>query len=286
MSHVSVIGTGAMGSALVQAFAASGANVTVWNRSGHKADALSGPQVEVAASAAEALETSPLAILTVSDHEQAQALVDTSGADLRGTVVASASFVTPEQARTVDRVVAATGGQYLDLAIPAYPSQVRSGDGYFLVSGRRSAYEAHRERFERIGQVSYVDDSPGAAFASEMAVLLAYLPMAVGMLQGRRICEIHGLPLEWFDETVMELYPDQIRSLLERASLEPDASEGDVEASVGVWGAGASEYADALRDLGIDAGMYDALSRLFAAASEAGDGDADWTCIAKHTATR
>ncbi len=285
MSDVSVIGTGAMGSALVEALAASGADVMAWNRTEHKAEALSGPNVKVAASASEALDASSLAILTVSDHEQARALVASSDVDLDGTVVASASFVTPDQAGDFEQVVSAAGGEYLDLAIPAYPSQVRSEAGVFLVSGSRSAYEAHRDRFERIGQISYVDGTPGAAFACEMAVLLAYLPMAVGLLQGRRICEMHGLSVDWFNDTVMELYPDQIRSLLDRASHEPDASQNDVEASINVWGAGAAEYAEYLRELGIDTGMYDALTRLFAAASDAGDGESDWTCIAQHAAT-
>ena len=286
MSDVSVVGTGAMGSALVEVFAASGADVTAWNRSEHKAQALSGPNVEVAASVAEALVASPLAILAVSDQEQARALLEGTGVDLDGTVVVSVSFVTPEQGRTFDHAVSAAGGAYLDLAIPAYPSEVRSGAGFYLVSGDRSAYEAHRDRFERIGQTTYVDEAPGGAFACEMAVLLAYLPMAVGLLQGRRICEIHGLSLEWFNETVMELYPDQIRSLLERASTETNPSATSVEASVDVWGDGASEYAEYLRELGLDAGMYDALTHLFAAASDAGDGETDWTCIAQHTANR
>lgn len=43
MGDVSVIGTGTMGSALVEALAASGAEVSVWNRSREKAEALSGP---------------------------------------------------------------------------------------------------------------------------------------------------------------------------------------------------------------------------------------------------
>ena len=48
MSNVSVIGTGAMGSALVEGLKASGARVTVWNRTKEKAEALSGPRVRLA----------------------------------------------------------------------------------------------------------------------------------------------------------------------------------------------------------------------------------------------
>jgi len=287
MTDVSVIGTGAMGSALVEALAASEAEVTVWNRTKEKAQALSGPRVHLADSVTEAIVSSPLTIVAVSGYELSLSVVKETGADLTGKVVASTSFVTPEQARDYGAVVSAVNGRYLDLSIPAYPSEVRSRAGFFLISGDRPAYDAHRELFERIGRrTTYVDDEPGSAYVSEMVVLLAYLPMAVGLLQGLRICEHHRISLEWFKETVHELYPLHIRSLLERVTAEGDRAETDVEASVSEWGNGAAEYADYLRELGLDPGMYDALHRLFNAASEAGHGDADWTCVAEHTTTR
>ena len=284
MSDVSVIGTGVMGSALVEAFAASGAEVTVWNRTREKAEALTDSKVRLAESVAEALLASPLTIVSVSDQELSRTIVKEADADLDGTVLASTSFVTPQQARAYDAAVRAAGGRYLDLSIPAYPSQVRSRAGVFLLSGDRSAYEAHRERFERIGRAStFVDESPGTAYVSEMAVLLAYLPMAVGFLQGLRICEHHKISAGWFKNFVLELYPFHIRSLLDRVAGQPTESAENVEASVNQWGQTAAEYADYLRELGLDPGMYDALHRLFVAASDAGDGDMDWTCIAEHT---
>ena len=286
MSDVSVIGTGTMGSALVKAFATSGATVTAWNRTPEKARALSGPGVHVAESVAEALRASPLTILSVSDQAIARSLVEDSGEGLEQKVVASASFVTPDQGRAFGAAVSAAGGHYLDLSIPAYPSEVRSGAAVFIISGERAAYEAHRARFETIGRATYVGGAPAAAFISEMAVLLAYLPMAIGLLQGRRMCEQQGIPLEWFDETVHELYPFHIRSLLERVNKEPDASQRSVEASVNEWGKTAGEYADYLREVHLDATVYDALHRMFAKATEAGYGEADWTGIVEHTTER
>lgn len=286
MSDVTVIGAGAMGSALVEALAASGADVSVWNRTGKKAEELAGTRIRPTDSVGEALTSAPLTIVSVSGHEVGRTLVEEAGVALDGVVVASTSFVTPDQAREYAATVSALGGRYLDLSILAYPSEVRSAAGVFIVSGDPGAYEMHRERFEQFGQVSYIDDAPGAAFIGEMAVLLAYLPMTVGLLQGRRICDHHGLPTAWFEKTVLELYPVHIRSLLERVSKATDTSTTDVEASVNTWAEGAAEYADYLRELGLDAGMYDALHRLFTATSKAGHGDADWTCVAEHVATR
>ena len=280
MSDVSVIGAGAMGSALVEVLAASGAEVMVWNRTATKAEALSGPRVRVAQSAVEALTSSPLTIVSVSDHEVARTLVETAGMDLAGRTVASTSPVDPDQARLVDTVVTAAGGGYLDLAIPRSDGQVRAGAGVFLVSGDRAAYDANRELFERVGTATYVDDAPGAAFVSGLAIVLAYLPMAVGLLQGLRICSHHDLPVEWFERTALDFYSFQIRSLLDQVTGRIDPSMGD-EGSVDAMAQWAAELADSLRAMGLDARMFDALRQLFAAASDAGHGDADWTSVAE-----
>jgi 3-hydroxyisobutyrate dehydrogenase-like beta-hydroxyacid dehydrogenase len=286
MSDVSVIGAGAMGSALVEVLAASGAEVTVWNRTRAKAEGLSGPTVQVTESVAEALRSSPLTIVAVSDHEVARTLVGEANQDLNGRVVASTSFVTPDQAQAFATVVSSAGGAYLDLEIAAFPDQVRSGGGVFLVSGQLSAYQTHRERFERIGRTSYVNDAPAAAYMSGMAVQLAFFPLAVGLLQGLRIAEFQDLSPDWFKETVLEFYPFHIARLLDRVTENAGSSAREVEASIDVMVAGAAEYAGALRDIGLDPGMFDALHRLFSAASDAGHGENDWTCVAEHTATR
>jgi 6-phosphogluconate dehydrogenase (decarboxylating) len=284
MSDVSVMGAGAMGSALAEAFAVSGAEVTIWNRTREKAEALSGPRIHLAESVAETLSASPMTIVSVSDHELARNLVDEAGVYLRGKVVASTSQVTLDQARAFDAVVSPAGGQYLDLCILGSASEVRSGAGVFLVSGDSAAYAAHREWFERIGTATYVDDVPGAAYVSGTAVVIAYLPMAVGLLQGRRICEQHDFSSEWFKGAVLEFYPRQIRLLLDLVAEMPDPSAADVEGSVDVMGDWAAELAALLRGMSLDSGMHDALHRLFAAASTAGHGAAAWTRIAEHTA--
>lgn len=286
MSDVSVIGTGVMGSALVEALEASGAEVTVWNRTKEKAQAISGPRVRLAGSVGEALKSSPLTIVSVSDHEVTRTLVEAAAQDLDEKVVASTSFVTPDLAQAFAAVVSNAGGAYLDLEIIASPNQVRHGAGALLVSGERTAYEAHRELLERTGHVTYVDGTPGSAYISGMAVQLAYLPLAVGLLQGLRIAESQGLSSDWFRVAVLDLYSFHIEQLLDRMTATPGRSAPGAEASVDVMAAWAAEYGAALRDMGLDSGMFDALHRLFTAASEAGHGESDWTCIADHGATR
>lgn len=114
----------------------------------------------LAGSVDDAFAASPLVIVSVSHHELARTLAEAAGEQLHGKVVASTSFVTPDQGRSFAAAVTAAGGRYLDLSIPAYPSEARSGAGIYFVSGDRAAWEAYRERFERIGRASYVDEAP------------------------------------------------------------------------------------------------------------------------------
>jgi 3-hydroxyisobutyrate dehydrogenase-like beta-hydroxyacid dehydrogenase len=59
MSEISVIGCGAMGSAIAETLAEKDTRVTVWNRTRERAEALAGPRVIVAGSVGEAIANSP-----------------------------------------------------------------------------------------------------------------------------------------------------------------------------------------------------------------------------------
>ena len=72
-----------------------------------------------------ALLSSPLTIMSVSDHEVARTLIEGVSQDLDGRVVASTSFVTPDQAQEL--------------------GDVMRGAGVFLVSGGAAGHE-HRLR--------------------------------------------------------------------------------------------------------------------------------------------
>jgi 3-hydroxyisobutyrate dehydrogenase-like beta-hydroxyacid dehydrogenase len=221
-----------------------------------------------------------MTIVCVAGYDVARPLLEEAGESLRGKTVVGISFVTPEQAGTLDELAESVDGRYLDLEILGYPSDVRGGSAFLYVSGDRAAFEDARPILERLGDVRYVNPTPGDAFISSMAVLLPYLPMAVGLFQGAAVCERRGLPLEWYADQVRAIYAYHLDELLETivADVEP-ADPANVEASVRTWADGAADYAAYLESEGLDAGMYEAIHRLFEAEIEAGRGDHDWTSI-------
>ena len=274
-----------MGSAIAETLATRDTCVTVWNRTRERAESLVGPRVTVAESVAEAIARSPMAIVCVAGYNVASTLLEEAGEHLREKTIVGISFVSPEQASELAGRMRSVDGSYLDMEILGYPRDVRAGEAFLYLSGDRASFDDGRSHFEKLGTVSYVDDTPGAAFVSGMAVLLPYLPMAVGMFQGVKLAERHDISLEWYADAVRTLYPRHIDELLETIVSDRDpADPANVQASVRTWCDGAAEYAAYLESAELDAGVYRALHRLFDAGIEAGRGDHDWTCIGDVTA--
>ena len=65
-TDITVVGLGAMGSALARAQLRAGHKVTVWNRDPHKAEPLAAEGAIAAASCAEAIAASPVVIVCLA----------------------------------------------------------------------------------------------------------------------------------------------------------------------------------------------------------------------------
>ena len=280
MSDVSVIGCGAMGSALVETLAEHQIDVTIWNRTRERASALTGPHVTVAESVDEAIDRSPVTIVCVAGYDVTRSLIEETSVSLDGKTIGSTSFATHDQGRRLDELLRSDGGRYLAVEILGYPSDIGTESTSLYLSGDRTAFEDARSLLATFGTVNYVSANPGDAYISGLVVLLPYLPMAVSFLQGAQVCERNDIPIEWYTREVRRLYPLHLDRLSETVTTGTDrADPGTVEASVRTWGDGAKEYADYLEAVDLDAGLYRALHRLFLAGVDAGRGDHDWTCI-------
>ena len=109
MSDVSIIGLGAMGSALAEALLKSGLSVTVWNRSPAKAEAFVTQGAVAAASVKEAVEASKLAIACLLVYDTVYEALEPAKDALAGRTLVNLTNGTPAQARARH----GSGGPYL-----------------------------------------------------------------------------------------------------------------------------------------------------------------------------
>ena len=126
MSDISVVGLGAMGSALASAQLDAGCSVTVWNRSPQKARPLIARGANGAASISEAVQASPVIMICVANYTVTNALLqaDDVAPILSGRTITQFSTGTPKEARDGEAWLADQGAEYLDGAIMCYPNDV------------------------------------------------------------------------------------------------------------------------------------------------------------------
>ncbi|WP_399884730.1 NAD(P)-dependent oxidoreductase [Streptomyces sp. BBFR51] len=178
---LTVLGAGAMGTALVRAWLAAGHPVTVWNRTAARAEALAAEGATLAASAAEAVAASRLVIVCLLDDTTVGAALD--GADLTGRDLVNLTTGTPAQGRARATWAVERGARFLDGGIMAVPPMIGSPDsgGYVFYSGSPDLFDEHRDTLAVPAGTRYVGEDAGFAALHDVALLSAMYGMFAGM---------------------------------------------------------------------------------------------------------
>ncbi|MEV5604154.1 NAD(P)-binding domain-containing protein [Streptomyces sp. NPDC052299] len=197
-TDVSVLGLGAMGSALAGALVKAGVRTTVWNRSTGRAAALVAGGAREAATAAEAVRASPLVVVCLFDHDSVHEVLDPLVGDLAGRKLVNLTTTTPDQSRESARWAARAGIAYLDGGIMAVPSMIGQPGSSILYSGSREVFREHTELFDQWATSTYYGEDAGLASLYDFALLSAMYVMFAGFMQGAAMLAPAGVPASRF----------------------------------------------------------------------------------------
>ncbi len=141
---VAVVGTGRMGSAMVGRLVLAAYDVTVYNRTRSRAEALGSEHgVSVAATPREAVAAADVIIVSLADDEAVRAAYvgpDGLVAGLRaGMVVADTSTVDPATLQELGPEVARAGATLIDTPVSGSVSTVQSGQLLVMAGGDEAA---------------------------------------------------------------------------------------------------------------------------------------------------
>lgn len=139
--RITVLGTGRMGTAIVQRLASAGHDLTVWNRTPQRtADAVAAGAI-AAASAVEAVQASTAILVSMADDSAVRSLVDDEvAAALEETrILVDCSTVSPATTATIAGKVGP--GRFVAAPILGAPQAVASGSASLLLAGPSSAIE-------------------------------------------------------------------------------------------------------------------------------------------------
>ena len=169
MARIALLGTGLLGSGMVQRFLGAGTGVTVWNRTEHKARALQARGAAVASSPKDAAAGADRVHLVLPDDRIVDTILEQIGDGLRDTIVVDHSTTLPEATKQRAERLRARGVRYLHAPVFMSPQMASDGVGLMLVSGAQGDFDAIRPALERMtGDVWYLGERADLAAAYKL----------------------------------------------------------------------------------------------------------------------
>ena len=177
--QIAVLGLGHMGHALAERLLESGHELTVWNRTPHKAADLVSRGVSEVGTPAEAAAGAEATFTSLADDSAVLAVVTGPAgvaAGLGGGVLCDASTVFPQ---TTAQLREAVAGRMLASPILGSPAAVHSGDASYLIGGPSEDYDRLRPAYDALAREErrrYLGDD--ATVATTLKLLANYLLMS------------------------------------------------------------------------------------------------------------
>ncbi|MFJ9615895.1 NAD(P)-dependent oxidoreductase [Streptomyces noursei] len=270
---VTVIGLGPMGRAMADAYLDRGYEVTVWNRTASRADALVARGATLAPDVARALTANDLVILSLTDYEAMYAVLEPATSALAGRVLVNLSSDTPDKARAAARWAADHGAVQLTGGVTVPPSGIGRPESSTFYSGPREVFDAHRPVLEVVtGKADYRGEDPGlAALYYQMGMVMFWTSM-LGYWQAIALADANGLAasdiLGHAVETANSL-PGFFTFYAER--IDAGAHQGDVD-RLAMGLASVEHVLHTNADAGVDTALPAAVVEIFRRGIKAGHG--------------
>jgi 3-hydroxyisobutyrate dehydrogenase-like beta-hydroxyacid dehydrogenase len=242
MEKISVIGLGAMGSAIAACLMKKGHAITVWNRSPGKMEPLVALGATAARTVADAVAASPLVITCVKSHIETRALLEPHARALAGKTLCECSSGDAGDAEKLVAILKNQGADYLVGMINAYPSGIGKDDTTILTVGTPAAWARHGTIIKTLGgRSANIGTEPAALAALFAGHFTVRQGCMFGMIYGALVCQKAGVSLKDFAEQIpvsFKLMDDYYKVF---AATVPDGNYDNPEAAM-------ATYADSLED--------------------------------------
>jgi len=251
-SAVTVLGLGAMGSALADALLAAGHPTTVWNRTSAKTTALAERGALAATTPAEAISASRLVVVCLLDYDSVSEVLGAADQELAGRVLVNLTSGTPAQARELATWAAAQAVDYVDGGIMAVPPMIGTPPAFVLYSGSCSAFDTYRPVLDVFGASTYVGADPGATALQDIALLSAMYGQTMGVLHAFALVRSAGIEATAF-APLLDQWLTSMGGFTAEAARQIDAGDygGGVVASLGMQAAAYHHLLQAATDQGV-----------------------------------
>lgn len=284
---ITILGLGAMGSAIAERLRETGFTTTVWNRTPAKTEPHVKAGSNAAATIAEAADASDIVIAVLLDHASIRQNLEPAAERLRGKTLVNLTTTTPNEARTTAAWAAEHGIDYLDGAIMATPDMIGERGALFLYSGSENAYALAGPALEPLGTTRYEGTDAGIAALKDMALLSSMYLMLNGYLQAAAMMRTVGVNAtdtaeavgEWLGAIMGHL--PSFGAIIDSGAYRPAQGQ-----DVNFTRPAVASLITASREQGIKADFLETGKKLLDELAATGRGDTDWVSIIESLAIR
>ena len=189
--NVALIGTGLMGRAMAERLLAAGHQLSVFNRSKDKAESLRSAGAEIAASAAEAIQSAICVILTLADAAAIRQVIleGTPRPKLKERTVIQMGTIAPSESIGFKDEVRVQGGDYLEAPVLGSIPEATAGNLLVMVGGSKAQFDRWSDFLQILGPKPLIIGEVGRASALKLpmnqliASLTAGFALSLGFVQ-------------------------------------------------------------------------------------------------------
>jgi 3-hydroxyisobutyrate dehydrogenase len=278
--RAAVLGTGIMGAAMARSLARADHDVTVWNRTPARAEAVTGERITACGAIGDALLGADVVLTLLFDPASVMEVAgEVAGALGAGAVWVQSTTVGPQGMRQIAEAAGPAADRLLDAPVLGTKQPAESGSLTVLVSGDSELIERARPAFEAVGgRTVEVGERLGDASALKLAVNSWVASLCAATAQAMGLAEALGLEPRLFLEAISGGAADSAYAQLkgsvmaDRSWSEPAFALDSVVKDVGLM-------VDAARATGFPDDLLTTLLALYDRAGERGLGGADMAAV-------
>ncbi|MEV7548387.1 NAD(P)-binding domain-containing protein [Amycolatopsis sp. NPDC089917] len=274
---VTVLGLGAMGTALVEALLAAGHPVTAWNRTASRAEGVAAKGAAVASTVSEALAANEIVIACLLDYDSVHEVLDPAAAGLAGRQLINLTNGTPGQAREMSFWAEELGAEYLDGGIMAVPPMIGTPASFIFYSGSGGVLARARMALDTFGGVNYLGADPGLAPLYDLALLSGMYGNFIGVIQAYTLVGSAGVKASELAPVLRGWMEAMLSSFLDRAAEQIDSGDygTGVVSNIAMQAAAFPNLTKAASEQGVSAELLAPLQSLMDRRVAAGHGAED-----------
>lgn len=280
--RISVIGLGLMGSAIARSLLRAGHEVTVWNRTHSKAQALVVEGAAATTDLADAVTATPVSLWCLLDYPMMTDIISRPPAKdaVRGRTVIPSATGSPGEVQLLGRVLEPLGATLLDAKIMFFPGQAGDDDAELVLAGSEEAFAAYGDLLRDVaGESRYLGADPTAASVLYTAVWAYDFAARFAYMESAALVEASGLDLDDFEKSAARRTAQFAH---QNSELSGRFTKGDFDgdqATVEIYAQGMAPMLSAFSRVGIDAHMLESVRKYADAAERAGHGSRDVSVI-------